>query len=86
MLLARIPAQEHAMGVLLPRSALIRKDSKVWAYVQTAPTRFVRREVADYRPVTEGWFVPGGFAVGERVVTEGAASLFAIEQPAAVED
>lgn len=85
-LLARLPAQEQAMGVLLPRSALIRKDSKVWAYVQTAPTAFVRREVADYQPVTDGWFVPGGFVVGEPLVTEGAAALFAIEQPAAVED
>lgn len=86
MLLARIPGQEHATGVLLPRTALIRKDSKVWAYVQTAPTSFVRREVAEYQPVEDGWFVSSGFAPGDRLVTAGAASLFAIEQPAAAAD
>ncbi len=86
MLLALIPGKEHAAGVLLPRSALIRKDSKVWAYVQTAPTTFVRREVVGYQPVEEGWFVPQGFAPGDQLVTAGAASLFAIEEPAAVAD
>jgi len=86
MLLARIPGPEHATGVLLPRSALIRKDSKVWAYVQTAPTSFVRREVADYQPVEQGWFVASGFAPGDQLVTAGAASLFAIEEPAAAAD
>lgn len=83
MLLALIPDKEHAAGVLLPRSALIRKDSKVWAYVQTAPTTFMRREVVDYQPVEAGWFVASGFAPGDQLVTAGAASLFAIEEPAA---
>lgn len=86
MLLALIPGNEHAAGVLLPRSALIRKDSKVWAYVQTAPTTFVRREVVGYQPVEAGWFVPNGFAPGDQLVTAGAASLFAIEEPAAAAD
>ena len=86
MLLARLPAGEHPTGVLLPRSALIRKDSRVWAYVQTAPTTFLRREVSDYQPVPEGWFVRSGFTAGDQLVTAGAASLFAIEAPAAAAD
>jgi hypothetical protein len=86
MLLARIAGRDSAMGVLLPRSALIRKDSRVWAYVQTAPTTFMRREVTEYQPVAEGWFVRRGFAAGDALVTAGAASLFAIEAPAPAAD
>ena len=85
-LLARIPGESSSTGVLIPRSALVRKDSKVWAYVQTAPTRFLRREVADFEAVPEGWFVRGGFTAGDSVVTGGASSLFAIEAPAAEAD
>src|SRR5262249_48829263 len=86
MLLARIPDQDRQTGVLIPRSALVRKDSKVWAYVQTAPTQFVRREVADFQALPEGWFVRAGFGAGDAVVTGGAASLLAIEAPAAEAD
>jgi hypothetical protein len=69
-------------GVVLPRGALLRKDSQVWAYVQTAPTTFLRREVTEYRPVLAGWFVDKGFAPGDRVVTAGAAALLGVETPA----
>jgi len=83
MLSAQLPAAAAAPGVVLPRGALLRKDSQVWAYVQTAPTTFVRREVTGYRPLAAGWFVSGGFAPGERVVTAGAAALLGVEAPAA---
>jgi hypothetical protein len=83
MLSAQLPASAAAAaGVVLPRGALLRKDSQVWVYVQTAPTTFVRREVKSYQPLTEGWFVSGGFAPGERVVTAGAAALLGVETPA----
>jgi cobalt-zinc-cadmium efflux system membrane fusion protein len=72
-------------GVLVPRSALLRRDSRVWVYVQTAPNTFVRREVHDYRPAPEGWFVPSGLAVGDRVVTTGASALLGVESPAPAE-
>jgi len=36
--------------------------------------------------VPEGWFVRTGFVPGDRLVTGGAASLFAIEEPAAAAD
>jgi hypothetical protein len=68
--------------VVIPRGALLRRDSQVWAYVQKAPTTFVRREVKGYQPLPAGWFVPGGFAPGERVVTAGAAALLGVETPA----
>ncbi len=86
MLTARLRTDAEHAGVLLPRGALVRKESKVWAYVQTAPTAFVRREVSDYEPQSDGWFVRSGFSAGDRVVTAGAASLFAIEVPADAAD
>ncbi|MDB6091732.1 MAG: hypothetical protein JWN85_4516 [Gammaproteobacteria bacterium] len=84
MLVADVPAAGSwgAAGVVLPRSALLRRDSRVWAYVQTAPTTFLRREVSGYRPVLAGWFVGEGFAPGDRVVAAGAAALLGIESPA----
>src|SRR2546421_6500068 len=51
MLSAQLPASGAVPGVVLPRAALLRRDAQVWAYVQTAPTSFVRREVTGYRPL-----------------------------------
>jgi hypothetical protein len=83
MLTATIPAQSNATpGVLVPRGALLRDDSKVWVYVQTATESFIRREVVGYVPEPDGWFVREGFAPGERVVSTGADVLHAVESPA----
>jgi len=88
MLSAQVPVANDApvAGVILPRSALLRRGSGVWAYVQTAPNIFVRREVHDYHPVAAGWFVASGFAQGDRVVAGGAAALLGIESPAQAAD
>jgi hypothetical protein len=84
MLSAEVPAAEVAGtdGVVLPRGSLIRRDARVWVYVQTAPTTFVRRRVRDYKPISTGWFVAQGFAPGDRVVAAGAAALLGVESPA----
>lgn len=84
MLTAQVPGAEVAGvdGVILPRAALLRRDARVWVYVQTAPTAFVRREVRDFRPGLSGWFVAKGFAPGDRVVATGAAALLGVESPA----
>jgi hypothetical protein len=84
MLSAEVPGFEVAGvdGVILPRAALLRRDARVWVYVQTAPTAFVRREVRDFRPGLSGWFVAKGFAPGDRVVATGAAALLGVESPA----
>jgi hypothetical protein len=84
MLSAEVPTADvpGADGVILPRAALLRRDARVWVYVQTAPTAFVRREVRDFRPVISGWFVAKGFAPGDRVVATGAAALLGVESPA----
>ena len=83
MLGAQLPASGAAPGVMLPRGALLRRDAQVWAYVQTAPSTFVRREVTGYRPLAAGWFVSDGFAPGDRLVIAGAAALLGVEAPAA---
>jgi hypothetical protein len=84
LLSARLPgAPAAARGVVVPRGALLRRASHVWLYVQTAPTRFVRREVTDYQPLATGWFVGGGVAPGERIVATGADILLGVETPAA---
>ena len=84
MLAAEVPTADvpGADGVILPRAALLRRDARVWVFVQTAPTAFVRREVRDFRPVISGWFVAKGFAPGDRVVATGAAALLGVESPA----
>jgi hypothetical protein len=82
MLTAQLPAAAAPRGVLLPRSSLLRLDSRVWAYVQTTPTRFVRREVRAFQVLEAGWYVPAGFAPGEAVVTAGAGALMGVETPA----
>ena len=81
MLSAQLPAPASAAGVILPRDALLREGSQVWAYVQTGPATFVRREVTGFQPLTAGWFVSGGFVPGERVVAVGAAALLGVEAP-----
>jgi hypothetical protein len=68
--------------VVLPRGSLLRKDARIWVYVQTAPTTFVRRQVRDYKPIATGWFVAKGFVPGDRVVAAGAAALLGVESPA----
>jgi hypothetical protein len=84
MLSAQVPTAKDPPipGVVLPRSALVRRGSRVWVYIQTSPNTFVRREVHDYHPVSGGWFVSSGFAPGDRVVAGGAAALLGIENPA----
>ena len=87
MLAAEVPASNAAnvTGVVLPRAALLRRDSRVWVFVQTSPVTFVRREVRDYHPMLSGWFVGVGFAPGDRVVAAGAAALLGVESPAPAE-
>ena len=87
MLAAQVPTANDppVAGVILPRSALVRRGGRVWVYSQTSPNTFVRREVHDYHPVPGGWFVASGFMAGDRVVAGGAAALLGIEAPAATD-
>jgi hypothetical protein len=66
-------------GVLIKREALIRYRGSTWAYVQHGEGQFERRLVQDGEPEDGGVFVASGFSPGDRVVTGGAAGLFAAE-------
>jgi hypothetical protein len=85
-LTAEVPVSggSSQLGVILPRASLLRHDSRVWVYLQTGAESFVRKEVPEYRPVPNGWFVSRGFAPGDHVVAAGATALLGVEAPETV--
>jgi hypothetical protein len=78
-LVAHLTYGPRHKGVVVPSSAVIWRQGKAWAYVQTARDEFIRSAVSEDRPVAGGFFVTAGFAVGDKVVTRGAEQLLAIE-------
>lgn len=66
-------------GVVIPYSAVVWWQGKAWAYVQTAPERFARREVPTDAPASSGWFVTPEFRPGDKVVTRGGQQLLSEE-------
>ena len=65
-------------GSVAPRSAVIWQAGKSWVYVQTAPEKFARREVALEEPASGGWFTRS-LKPGDKVVTRGAQMLLSEE-------
>lgn len=80
VLSGRIETDAVLTGVVLPRSALIRSNGKVWVYVRTGEQEFVRREVVGGLPVADGWYVEDGFDPGTAIVVVGAGSMSAFER------
>jgi len=66
-------------GVVIPEAAIVRTENRAWAYVQIAPTRFERRQLALTSLAARGWFVTAGFTGGDRVVVTGAQALLSEE-------
>jgi len=60
------------------------RQGKSWVYLQSAPDRFVRRELPPAMAIDQGWFVPGGFQ-GARLVVRGAQSLLSEELRAQIQ-
>lgn len=67
-------------GVIVPESAIVRDGEQAWAYVQTGPTNFTRREINQQYPVATGWFVTSGVLPNERVVTTASQTLLSEER------
>jgi len=67
------------MGVLAPRSAVMRAQGKTFIYVRQDPTHFERRVLTGVVPQADGLFAAGGARPGEAVVVYGAAAIFAAE-------
>jgi hypothetical protein len=77
---AHINAADAVVGVLLPRSAVIRFEGSDWAYVRLDPARFERRLVEAPSPEDKGLFVARGLRSGDQVIVRGAAEVFAVER------
>jgi hypothetical protein len=72
-------AAQAQQGVALPRAAVVWSNGLPWAYVQTQADYFERRPIALYQEQGEAWFVPEGFAPGEKVVASGGQMLLSEE-------
>jgi hypothetical protein len=66
-------------GVFIPGGAVLRLDGASWIYRQTAPGRFSRARLQGVIAAPGGLFVTGGVRPGDRIVTSGAAALYAAE-------
>ncbi|TXH74450.1 hypothetical protein [Thiobacillus sp.] len=76
-LTAYLPIGAERNGAIVPADAVVWWQGKAWYYVQSAPDRFVRRELGDATPVDEGWFVPALPSL--QVVVRGAQTLLSEE-------
>jgi hypothetical protein len=83
---ARAAAGAEMVGVIIPRTALLRTAGQTFAYVRRDSASFERRAVVGGATDPAGLFVTSGFKPGDQVVTKGAAQLFAAETPAAKAD
>jgi biotin carboxyl carrier protein len=77
---ALIPAPGGAkQGVIIPRAAVVRLNGRAWAYVQTAPDKFLRREVPLDQPTPTGWFASSIWAAADHIVIVGSQVLVSEE-------
>jgi len=66
-------------GVIVPRDALLRHESRTFVYLQVAEDTFERRAVTIERPAGNGWFVGETLKPGDKVVVVGAQELLSEE-------
>lgn len=82
----RLATGTGAVGVIVPRSALLRTGGQTVAYVRRDAASFERRVIVNGISQPDGLFVSAGFAPGEAVVTQGAQALFAAQNPPPAEE
>ena len=78
-LVAFAPGGSRQPGVLLPREAVLWWLGKSWVYIETEPGSFMRKEVSLDTPLSNGWLIRQGLALGNHVVTTGAQQLLSQE-------
>jgi membrane fusion protein, multidrug efflux system len=77
---ARIPGPgPRRSGILIPASAVVRVSGNAYAFVQTAPNEFVRKQVALDHPAENGFVVSANFAPNDRLVVQGGQLLLSEE-------
>jgi hypothetical protein len=82
-LAARLPIGPQEAGAVVPAAAVVWWQGKAWVYFQSAPDRFVRRELVGAVPVAEGWLVPG--LSPAQIVVRGAQTLLSEELRAQIQ-
>jgi len=77
---ARIPVSgTERKGVVIPAGAVVRVAGKAYAFAQTGPNEFVRKELTVDQPVDAGFLATANFSSGDRVVVQGAQLLLSEE-------
>jgi len=78
--LALVPVGDSVSGFVVPESAVVWWQGKAWAYEESSPGTFVRREVQTDNPVSGGYFVAAaGSRAENKLVTVGAQALLSEE-------
>lgn len=72
-------------GVLVPRDAIVRFQSRMWVFRKTGKA-FERVALEDPQPLREGWMVTNGVKAGDVIAISGAVGLLAIDARGAVSD
>ncbi|MCC7257896.1 MAG: hypothetical protein IT486_05960 [Gammaproteobacteria bacterium] len=85
-LLALMERRPAVTGVLVPQSAVVMHDGKLWCFVGAPHGQYTRRAVVTDHPTTAGYVQLEGFAAGEPVVVRGAGLLLAREFGTAEEE
>jgi hypothetical protein len=75
---------ETAVGVLVPRSALLRYAGSAWVYRKSGGQQFERVALTDFQPGEKGWFTRS-LTEKDEIVTTGAASLLSEELKSQIE-
>jgi hypothetical protein len=74
-----------ASGVVIPQSAVVRAEGRIWVYRQIADDQFTRVEVNPDRSTSRGWLVTQGVSGGDRIVMVGAQVLLSEEQKSQIQ-
>ena len=77
--LALMPVGKPIAGSLIPGNAMVLNGNQAWYYTQSKPGAYVRHALDISRPMDGGYFVQGGLATGQPVVTQGESELLAHE-------
>ena len=74
-----------ASSFVIPHSAVVRAEGKIWAYRQIADDKFTRTEVNPDNGISRGWLVTQGFSKGDRIVMVGGQMLLSEEQKSQIQ-
>ncbi len=76
-LVARVPTGPAQAGVLVPDSAVLVSEDRLWCIVEKPEGTFRRVAIDTRRPVDAGYVVGGALAANDRIVVHGAGLLLA---------